>query len=51
MTFDTTKLGGGLLAAGPILMNFVSDKKVWWLGLIFTVVGPFLMSVRKPHKT
>jgi len=48
--FDFAKLGGALLAAGPCLMQFVSDKRGWWIGLGFTVIGPFLLSVKRRVK-
>lgn len=45
--FDTHKLGAGLLAAGPLLLQFGGNKVSWWCGLAATVVGPVLMALRK----
>lgn len=44
LAFDTVKLGGILLGIGPVIMQTVAEKKGWWLGFGFTVLGPFLMS-------
>lgn len=47
MKLDFAKLGGALLAAGPVLMNAVSNKAVWWSGFLFTVIGPVLLAVKR----
>lgn len=46
LAFDTVKLGGAMLAAGPVMMQLSSEKRVWWIAWAFTVLGPFLMSWR-----
>lgn len=45
--FDPHKLGAGLLAAGPLLLQFGNNKVSWWAGLLATVVGPVLMAVKR----
>jgi len=44
---DVAKLGGSLLAAGPVLLQLGGSRLTWWIGLGFTVIGPVLMCVRK----
>lgn len=43
--FNLRALGGGLLAAGPILMQFGPAKSVWWIGYIFLLAGPVLLGL------
>jgi hypothetical protein len=47
ININYTKLGGGLLAAGPLLMQFSGVTVGWWVGLIFIVVAPMMMSIRQ----
>jgi len=45
MKLDFTKLGAGLMASSPLLMNMGSSKEVWWIGVGMAIVGPVLMSM------
>lgn len=47
LPLDPQKLGAGLLAAGPLLLQFGGSKISWWAGLAATVIGPVLMALRK----
>lgn len=47
MNLDFPKLGGSMLAAGPLLMQFVNDKVAYWIGFGFLIAGPLLLSVRR----
>lgn len=49
MKLDLTKLGGGLLAAGPLFIQFGQSRAAWWVGFAFTVVGPFLLALKRSH--
>lgn len=40
-------LGGGLLAAGPLLIQFGGSKATWWIGLVCSIVGPVLLAMRR----
>lgn len=46
MLINASKMGGGLLATGTVLLNFASVKVAWWTGLIFMVAGPILLGVQ-----
>jgi len=50
MTINISKLGGGLLATGTVLLNFASQKVAWWMGLIFMVSGPILLSINSDNR-
>ena len=45
--FDPHRLGASLLAAGPVLMQLGGTKGTWWVGMVFTTLGPLLMAVKK----
>ena len=47
MNISHTKLGAGMLAAGPILMTHGGSKLAWWIGNVFVVLGPLLMALSK----
>lgn len=46
MKIDTAKLGAGLLATSPLLLNLGGERWLWWLGVIMAVISPFLMSLK-----
>lgn len=48
---DLTKLGAGLLAAGPLFLQFGQSKATWWVGFVFTIAGPVLMAVKRKGST
>jgi hypothetical protein len=51
-------LGTAMLATGPLVINFGTYPLSWWLGFLFTTLGPFMMAIesrqpkpkRKPKK-
>lgn len=45
MKLNTRVLGGSLLATGPLIINFGPFPWSWWIGFIFTSVGPFMMAI------
>lgn len=49
MKLNTKVLGGSLLAAGPLIIQFGAYPASWWLGFLFTTLGPFMMAI-EPHK-
>ncbi len=54
MKFNTKLLGGSLVAAGPLVINFGTYPFSWWIGFVFTTIGPFLMAIefhQSPAKT
>jgi len=44
--FDLSRLGAGMLAASPVLLNVIDAKLAWWCGVAFAVVAPYLMAIR-----
>jgi hypothetical protein len=44
--FDTAKLGAGLLAASPLLINLAGTQLAWWLGVGMATAAPFLMALK-----
>jgi hypothetical protein len=47
MLFDLPRLGAGLLAASPLLINLGGAQWAWWMGVIMAVAAPFLMSLKQ----
>ena len=47
---DLHRLGAGLLAAGPLLIQLGGNKEAWWIGMVFTVLGPILMALKRTNK-
>jgi len=47
MKFNPHKLGAGLLAVSPLLINIAGSQFAWWLGVICAVVAPFIMAVEQ----
>lgn len=43
-------LEAGLMAAGPILIQFAPARETWWLGVMFTSLRPILMAIQSPTK-
>lgn len=40
-----------MLASGPILTSVVGGGRVvWWIGLVFTVLGPVMMALKCGRK-
>lgn len=50
MNIDMHKLGLGLMAGGPVLIQFGNSKVSWWTGFVCTVLGPVLMALRKDKR-
>jgi hypothetical protein len=50
MQINFKALGAGLLSAGPLLVQFGGEKAAWWLGVIFTALGPILLSFSPPDE-
>lgn len=50
MKLNFKALGGGLLSAGPLLVQFGGARTAWWLGVTFTALGPILLSLSPPDK-
>lgn len=50
MKVNISKVGGGLLATGTVLLNFASVKVAWWTGLIFMVAGPIMLGIQQEPK-
>jgi hypothetical protein len=48
--FDLPKLGAVLMASAPALTQLGNSKVTWWLAVAFTVVGPFLMTLKCSKK-
>ena len=46
MKLDLPKLGAGMLAASPLLVQLAGEKWCWWLGILMAAAAPFLMSVK-----
>ena len=45
MRLNWKALGAGMLSAGPLLVQFGGEKTTWYLGVLFTAIGPVLMAV------
>lgn len=50
MNLNFKALGGGLLSAGPLLVQFGGARTAWWLGVTFTALGPLLLALSPPDK-
>ena len=47
MQIDIQKIGAGMLAAGTVFLNLVNQQVAWWIGVVFMIVGPILMGLKK----
>lgn len=50
MKINLKALGGGLLSGGPLLVQFGGAQAAWWLGVVFTALGPILLALSPPDK-
>ena len=51
MRLNTKLLGGALTAAGPLIINFGAYPASWWVGFVFTTIGPFMMAIELQQPT
>ena len=45
MKLNPHKLGAGLLATSPLLINLGGSRELWWVGVISACLAPFLMAI------
>lgn len=50
MKLNYKALGASLLSAGPLLVQFGGATTAWWMGVVFTAVGPVLLAITPPPK-
>lgn len=50
MKLNYKALGAGLLSAGPLLVQFGGATTAWWMGVVFTAVGPVLLAITPETK-
>lgn len=50
MKLNHKALGAGLLSAGPLLVQFGGATTAWWMGVIFTALGPLLLAIEPKKK-
>lgn len=47
MKLNPHKLGAGLLAVSPLLINLAGSQVLWWTGVGCACAAPFLMAIEK----
>lgn len=51
MKLHPNKLGTGLLAVSPLLINVAGSQTAWWVGVVSACAAPFLMAIDNNRST